>query len=132
MKRITYQVMKSLNDLRGNVVSEEIHCLCISMAKCVDEIDRLMECRNLGYPSGKRTLVDGYRKLRVDVPNGFVLYHIAQVAHYANKRPPKRFVVVPKRGGKPTDFVWCASYEDALQTKRDLERTTGELYRITN
>lgn len=127
MKHTSYQIIKSTKSIEGELVSSEIHCLCSSIAKCVDELFRLEECKWLGYPSGKRTL--GHRVLFVDVPEGKIEYSIKAVERIV-KRPAQRYFVMPKNG-KITELIVCKTYEEALREKKMAELRSGEIWRIS-
>lgn len=126
MERKHYQIIKTTSDLEGRIVGQEIHCLCDSEARCVEELQRMNSAKWIGYPIIEKMI--GKRILVVDTEDSMVVYSIREVSHIV-KKPMKRYVLMP-RLGRASDGKSFTNYGDALEEKIRLERLTGEKYII--
>lgn len=127
MKRTTYQIIKTTSDLSGLVVGKEIHCLCSSESRCIEELRRMYKAEWIGYPIIEKVI--GERILVVDTIDSMVVYSIKKVEHIVSKRPSQKYVLIPK-SGRACDGRPYTNYGDALEEKIRLERLTGEKYII--
>lgn len=126
MTRTTYQIIKTTSDLCGEIVKREIHCLCSSVPRCIEELRRMYNAKWIGYPIIEKVM--GERILVVDTTDSMVVYSIKEVAHIV-KRPSPKYTLIPKNG-RARDGRSYSNYGDALEEKMRLERLTGERYVI--